>query len=740
MQTESMQPVDPLKAGALIPATVEPGLLRPRSEIVHGPQLSLGTLLAACHTRWLLGGSVGLLLGLAAASAICHLVPVKYQAVALMRVLPSEPMVLGREDRVNKTEMTTYQKSQIGLLLSSPVLEAAYSERARAMPGAPEQPERGAWLEKELRVGFLEDSDLLRIALSSENAKEAEILVNAVLDSYLKKSVEEEEQERTNRLAELKRIYNTALESLQSKKKEMRLLVAGPLKTVDPAVLTSKQKNSIEEHAAHRREMRLVQTQLRRAKIQERLFQAQLENRGKSELPAALLDEGAESDPRIQQQLAEVEKAKKIANEFKKVAFAGAPRLDEAEKNLKDAQAELDRMMSERRGKLAARLSVRSEAEVKASAHKYAEEVAVLQEHYDAMVKEEAVLRAEAEKLGVSAYDLDGRKTEVEQAESVLKSLRAEVERLQVEILSEKKRISVVHRADVPRVKIVKTRIQASLFGGIAFFCLGVAGVGYREFRTRRIRTSEDVTDTLDVKVIGTLPVMPRRMLSNSPGQKYGRFDCILTESVSYIRAVLLNAAVRDGKNQAIMIASAESGEGKTMLAGHLAFSLAFSGHRTLLVDGDLRRPSLARIFDLDSPAGLCDVFRGELDLSAAVRPSGIAGLSLLPAGNRTVEDIQRLSPKSMEGVVEQLRANYDFVILDSSPLLAVADGLLFAKHTDGVVLCVRPGYSRFPAVSAAREILSASDIPLVGIVVNGISVDCNSSFYRYLLPQEGAA
>lgn len=238
----------------------------------------------------------------------------------------------------------------------------------------------------------------------------------------------------------------------------------------------------------------------------------------------------------------------------------------------------------------------------------------------------------------------------------------------------------------------------------------------------------------MDVKVLGTLPTVSRRALA-APRQEVGAAPAaqFFAEAVSYVRTMLLTSAFRDGGHKVIMVGSAESGEGKTMLASHLAVNIAEAGYRVLVIDGDLRRASLSRLFGAEAAPGLCEVLRDNLDAGSAIIPSGVTGLSLLPVGNCTQDVLQRLSQRGLGAVLERLRAEYEFVIIDSSPLLAVSDALHFARLTDGVVLCVRPGVSSFPSVGAVRDRLQSLHIPVLGVVVNGMRQNPNSSAYRYL-------
>jgi capsular exopolysaccharide synthesis family protein len=180
------------------------------------------------------------------------------------------------------------------------------------------------------------------------------------------------------------------------------------------------------------------------------------------------------------------------------------------------------------------------------------------------------------------------------------------------------------------------------------------------------------------------------------------------------------------------MVTSAASGEGKTSLATHLAASLARAGRKTLLLDGDLRKPAAHRIFDLPAGPGLCEILRGEVEVGAAVRDVPAAGLAVLPAGEYCPEAIRRLARDGIQPLLEALRQEYEFIVIDSSPVLPVADALLMAQHVDGVLLSLFHEVSRLPKVYAACQRLSLMGVPILGVVVNGTHEEAHGYGHTY--------
>src|SRR5262249_35736251 len=139
-------------------------------------------------------------------------------------------------------------------------------------------------------------------------------------------------------------------------------------------------------------------------------------------------------------------------------------------------------------------------------------------------------------------------------------------------------------------------------------------------------------------------------------------------------------------KLQIVMITSALAGEGKTSLASHLSASLARAGRRTLLVDSDLRNPTLHRLFDRNRTPGLSELLRNETDLASILRDTEIPNLRLNPAGKADTVALQALGFDVIPKLFEQLRPQYDFILVDSGPILPVADAMLVGQHVDAVI------------------------------------------------------
>ena len=187
-------------------------------------------------------------------------------------------------------------------------------------------------------------------------------------------------------------------------------------------------------------------------------------------------------------------------------------------------------------------------------------------------------------------------------------------------------------------------------------------------------------------------------------------------------------------QRRCILITSAIGGEGKTTLAAQLAGRCANAGLLTLLVDADLRRPSLGDLLEVPEGPGLAEVLAGEVEPEAAMVVIGNAGgFHLLPAGQPGHDPSRLFHGERLAQLIGQFRATFDVVIVDAPPVLAVPDALLLGRWTDGAVLAVRHDTSRFPLVERANRRLTSVGVPVLGAVVNGVrTMESNYGAYQY--------
>ena len=305
--------------------------------------------------------------------------------------------------------------------------------------------------------------------------------------------------------------------------------------------------------------------------------------------------------------------------------------------------------------------------------------------------------------------------------EGLVKTLSEQEAKLRYEIEANPIRFDVIEDSTVLGAGDDKRRLMGTVTvfaGTFAFLLLAFA---YHEFRARKIDSVDEIVHGLGMNLVGTVPATAARNSAIRAAAGDVPEHSTFAEAIDATRVMLLRAA-RSDSLRVVMVTSASSGEGKTSLSTHLAASLAQANLRTLLIDGDLRNPIMQQVFGLELAPGFCELLRGETTVEAVIRTTSVDGLSLIPAGRWSGGTSRALAQDGVaSGLLSRFREEYDFVIIDSSPVLPVVDPLLIGQLADGTILSVLRDVSRMPNVYAAHQRLTAGGVRVLGEEVSGV-------------------
>jgi capsular exopolysaccharide synthesis family protein len=295
----------------------------------------------------------------------------------------------------------------------------------------------------------------------------------------------------------------------------------------------------------------------------------------------------------------------------------------------------------------------------------------------------------------------------------------------------------VVQPADLPSEPVSPNHLANAGFALAAGLGLGIGLAFLRDRLSRRLRSDEEVEQQAGAPVLGAVPRIPSwRRRKQAYLVTRSEWSSTAAESYRFLRTNLLSAAgPYDAKT--ILITSAYLGEGKTATASNLAVTLARAGKRVVLVSADLRRPRLQQFFPTRGQAGLTEVLSGKVALSdALVRGQSARGsqenLSLVLSGKTTQDTSELLSSEAMLTVVQQLKEDFDFVIIDAPPVLPVTDATILARIVDGVLLVIGPRSLTRSTVSSTRQQLDKVGANVLGVLLNGTGLGIRSFYYTY--------
>jgi tyrosine-protein kinase Etk/Wzc len=252
----------------------------------------------------------------------------------------------------------------------------------------------------------------------------------------------------------------------------------------------------------------------------------------------------------------------------------------------------------------------------------------------------------------------------------------------------------------------------------------------FLELHAGRVVDPEELTARSRVPVVGVVPPLPQvrpqaGLFSGRDEFKAQRQLDQFVQSLDHLRVALCSGRDAWGRDRrVILITSACGSEGKTTLAAQLAERCVNAGLHTLLVDGDLRNPTLSRMLDVPNNRGLINVLRGECLPDEAISVvGGAGGFHFMPSGTPKVDPSRLLHGDRLGKFLAQAREGFDIVIVDAPPVLPVPDALTIGRWTDGAVLAVRCDTSRFNLVEKANRRLATVGVPVIGAVVNGVRV-----------------
>ncbi|HEY3175486.1 MAG TPA: polysaccharide biosynthesis tyrosine autokinase [Candidatus Polarisedimenticolia bacterium] len=265
-------------------------------------------------------------------------------------------------------------------------------------------------------------------------------------------------------------------------------------------------------------------------------------------------------------------------------------------------------------------------------------------------------------------------------------------------------------------------------------------GIGFLiEFADTTLRSPEEITGMIGLGYLGGISkVKEPRSVVFADGKPTNQIAEAYTRIYSNIRFAEVESPLHS-----ILITSACKGEGKSTTLVNLACAIAAAGKRVIIVDTDLRNPTLLRILGLKYATGLTSVLAGEASLDEALQPSGHPGLTVLPAGPIPPNPAELLHSQRMKEMIEELESRCDLVIFDSPPTLLVADAMLLGGGLDAAIIVAESGGVSRRAVQQVKESLQMSKTRILGVILNKILESPGSyynyySYYKYYKEPEG--
>jgi capsular exopolysaccharide synthesis family protein len=294
--------------------------------------------------------------------------------------------------------------------------------------------------------------------------------------------------------------------------------------------------------------------------------------------------------------------------------------------------------------------------------------------------------------------------------------------------------VSIVDLADVPKSPFSPNRKRDISAGVTMGLLLGVVFAFILEYLDSTVKTAEDIEMYVKLPFLGYVPSARREAKTEQDidliAHKSPRSR--ITEAYRSVRTSIIFSSPEDKPLKTILITSTSPQEGKTTVSINLSIVFAHSNEKTLLVEGDLRKPRIARSFGIDNTIGVSSYLTGNKELEEVIRSTFIPNLFIIPSGPKPPNPSELLISTKTSQFLEQLQKKFDRIFIDSPPTFSVADSVILANKVDGVIDIIRSGFLNIDIILRGRQRLSEAKARILGVILNNVDVKREDSYYYY--------
>lgn len=345
-------------------------------------------------------------------------------------------------------------------------------------------------------------------------------------------------------------------------------------------------------------------------------------------------------------------------------------------------------------------------------------------------------------KLPQTSIDYARLERKREADEKLYSLLEEKQQEAQINELSQPGNVIIIDQGRVPKSPSKPNRVLIVLLGFILGAGMSFGFIFIKNYFTNTIKTPEDVQNR-NINVLAWIPFIEGMGVNGLKDHEFivaKKPNSIPSEAFKALRTRVQYSKVGQEPLKTILVTSSTPGEGKTLISVNLAGTFAQLGKKTLIIDLDLRKPRVHSLFNLNKHPGLVDYLFNEVKFEDIIRPTGLNNLSLITSGTIPPNPSETIASKNMKDFIERLKKEFDIIIFDSAPVIAVTDLEILSSLVDATVLVVSADMTEFEVMEKSVEMLKRSSSSFAGTVLNNFSYKAGyGSYYKYYYYYSGS-
>lgn len=251
------------------------------------------------------------------------------------------------------------------------------------------------------------------------------------------------------------------------------------------------------------------------------------------------------------------------------------------------------------------------------------------------------------------------------------------------------------------------------------------------DYLDQRIKDKSELKELIHLPILGEIPNFSSININNEDNYLFANVSpkSLPSEAINILRTNLQFCNVNSNLKK-ILITSSSPSEGKSTIISNLGISIALTNKKVVIIDCDMRKPRIHRLFSLSNIIGLSHILSNQAELEECLQSSGIENLSILTAGVIPPNPSELISSNGMKMLLDRLSSNFDFILIDSPPLPLVADSQVLSTFVDGTIIVTKFGYTTKSALINTKEILDGLNTNVIGVLLNNSPINSSSNYY----------